>query len=183
MHEKRAYEKCVLEEKKLSAEELLSGAYDEEIRSRMLAVIDIESPITEELLCKRVLQSFSLSKLGCRLEEHFRPIIESLPARHTEAEGESVFWKDEAEISYFRTSTSELRYSYQIPIEEAVNAILKALEETDRKLTKSELIQAFSDNFDYQKKGSQIQLLFKKALAQGVKSGKIKVSGNYRYYI
>lgn len=183
MHEKKAYEKTVLEERSIKAEDILSGALDEELRNRMLAVIEKESPIIEPLLCKRVLNSLSISKLGCRLEEHIRPILASLQVRTTTEGGNTVFWKDEKDIDYFRTSSSDLRYSYQIPVSEALNAILRALEESDHKMGRSELIQAFAENLDYQKKGSQVQLLFTQALKAGVDKGAIKSTKNYRYYI
>lgn len=183
MHEKKAYEKTILEERCVKAEDILSGALDEEIRSRFLQVIEKESPIVEALLCKRMLNSLSIAKMGCRLEEHLRPLLSALPVRTTIEGGNRVYWKDDNAISYFRTSSSELRYSYQIPVSEAVNAILLALENCDHKMGRSELIQAFAENLDYQKKGSQVQLLFTQALKAGVDSGSIKSTKNYRYYI
>lgn len=183
MKEKKPYSITELEELALTPEQILSGAFDDEIRQRMMEVIGNESPIQEDLLEKRVLNSLSLQKLGSRLEPHFAALLEALPARKTEEAGRTIYWRDDAEADYFRPCTSEMRYSYQIPPSEALNAIIQVLENENRKLPKNELLALFASNMEYQRKGSQVTALFLDALELGVASGAIKMTKNYRYYI
>ncbi len=165
-----------------SPEELLSGTLNAEILKRMEEVIEVESPIKESLLFKRVLNSFGLVKLGSRLEPHFKDIAEKLTALRF-SEDEKVYLKPDFEVDFFRYSDSTLRYSYQIPVIEGVNAIIYILEKENRRLTRKELLQLFSESLGYQRKGAQVISLFLACLEHGLRKGYVKVSGNHRYFI
>ncbi len=167
---------------KHTPESILSGVVDDEILDRMMKVINEESPIKESLLFKRVLNSFGLMKLGSRLEPYFNDIAERAPAVRI-SEDEKIYLKDDSEIDFFRYSSADLRYSYQIPVLEGVNAITYVLEKENRRLTRKELLQLFSETLSYQRKGSQVVSLFLACLDHGLRKGYFKVSGNHRYFI
>ena len=175
MIEKRKYITAELPLIETEPEAIISGAMDDEIRSRMERTVEAEGPILEPLLFKRVINSMSLKKVGSRIEPVFSRIAESLPYEKSEEDGEKVFhFGDE---SFFRTSIDSDRYSYQIPIEEAANCILYILERENRIITKSELVILFRNELGYERLGAQVDALFRAA----AKDGRIGRTGNGRF--
>ena len=179
MIEKKEYRIADLNEIKATPEAIISGSMDDEIRERMLTVIDTEGPILESLLFKRVINSMSLKKIGSRILPIFDRIASSLPVRISDNEGERLFHNNNDE-DYFRpTPDSAVRYSYQIPTEEAVCCLQYILEKEGRIITKSELSKLFKAELGYDRMGAQVDALFKKAS----KSPKLKRTGNGRFTI
>ena len=175
MIEKKEYRITALETISADPEMVISRSMDEEIRKRMSAVVETEAPIREALLFKRVINSISMKKVGSRIEPVFKAIAESLPFEKSEEDGELVFHCGDE--SFFRPSTDADRYSYQIPIEEAVNCILYILEKENRILTKSALKKLFQKELGYDKTGSKIEKLFNSAC----RSPRIRRTGNGRF--
>lgn len=175
MIEKREYAIADLSEMKADPEMILSGSLDDEIRDRMTKVVEIEAPIRETLLYKRVINSLSLKKVGSRIEPVFRRIALSLPFERTEENGEMVFHDGPEE--FFRTSIGSERYSYQIPIAEAAACILYILERENRIITKSELAILFRNELGYERLGAQVDALFRAA----AKDARIGRTGNGRF--
>ena len=58
-----------------SIEMLRVHSFDDEIKNRLSKVVEVEYPITINLLFKRVLNSLGLEKLGSRLDEYFNNIV------------------------------------------------------------------------------------------------------------
>ena len=121
----------------------------------------------------------SLKKIGSRILPIFDRIASSLPVRISDNEGERLFHNNNDE-DYFRpTPDSAVRYSYQIPTEEAVCCLQYILEREGRIITKSELSKLFKAELGYDRMGAQVDALFKKAS----KSPKLKRTGNGRFTI
>ena len=144
-------------------EEIISGSMDEEIRKRMLTVIEAEAPILESLLYKRVIASFSLRKVGSRILPVFEAAASALPVTITDDNGERVFHRDGEEDCYRPTPDAAVRYSYQIPSSEAACCIRCILERENRTLTKSELQRLFREEMGYDRMGAQVEALFRRA--------------------
>ncbi len=176
MIEKKEYIIANLEKKKASADMIISRALDFEIKQKMEATIRSEAPIREQLLFKRVINSFSLQKVGSRILPIFNEIASSLTFMVTEENKEKVFHVDNE--NYFRpTPDSYVRYSYQIPYIEGANCILYILENSDKNsYTKKELKNIFMEEFGYQKCGSKVDELFSYSL----KDSRIKIAKNGR---
>ena len=178
MIEKREYIATELEEKLSSPEMIISRSLDDEIKNRMIAVIETEAPIREELLFKRVINSLGLVKLGSRLSEVFLDIASTLEYETSAENCKLVYHKDVKNENYFRpTPDSIIRYSYQIPFSEGANCILYILENSSSSsYTKSALRKLFLKEMNYQKCGAKVDELYKFALLDP----RIKISGNGR---
>ena len=179
MAEKREYRVAELEVIETTPDAIASGSMDDEIRNRMLKTIETEGPILESLLYKRVIYSLSLKKVGSRILPVFERIAASLPVRITEDGKEQLFHKDNEEECFRPTPDSSIRYSYQIPTEEAVQCIQYILQHENRILTKSELSKLFKKELGYDRMGAKVDELFKRA----AKSPDIKRTGNGRFTI
>ena len=99
--------------------------------------------------------------------------------------GEKVYHNGECSLFFRPTAENpeEIRYSYQIPVEEALNVITYIFEQTGRKFIKKELLCEFSNQLEYQRKGSQVVSLFNKAFDEGKKSGMIKKNSSGKFYL
>ena len=78
MIEKRAYVKAEFEPIEVDSEDFLKGAYREEAKERILKIIEVEAPITDALLSKRLINSFSIKRLGSSLAEYYESLIKEL---------------------------------------------------------------------------------------------------------
>ena len=164
MAEKKEYKEAVLETSGATPEAIISGSLNDEIKSRILTVIETEAPIKESLLFKRVINSLSLKKVGSRILPVFDSISSSLPVRITEdSDGERVFHKETEDDCYRPTPDSAVRYSYQIPEEEAAACLRAILEKHGKTMTKKELKKIFRDEMGYQKMGASVDNLFNAA--------------------
>lgn len=175
MAEKRSYVRTDLIVISATPESIISGELDEEILSRMRAVIETEGPVMEELLFKRVLNSLSLSKLGSRL----LPVFQRLSGDFEKtADRGSFVYHNGKEEDFFRPSPDSAdRYSYQIPTDEAAVCLEYILSSEEHTLTKSELLRRFRREMGYERAGSQVENLFNAAC----KSGRIVRTGNGRF--
>ena len=190
MIEKRAYERAELETIPVISDDFLKGDYKEEAKSRILKIIETEAPITESLLSKRLINSFSIKRLGSSLAEYFEnALLKELEEEGKIDEcivaGEKVFHNGK-DLSFFRPTPDdpdEIRYSYQIPVEEALNAIIYIFETTGKKFLKKDLLSEFSKELEYQRKGSQVVTLFNKAFEEGKKRGLIKKNSSGKFFL
>lgn len=176
MIEKRKYAAADLPQIAAEPEAIISGAMDDEIRERMERTIEIEGPILEPLLFKRVINSMSLKKVGSRIEPVFRRIAMSLSCQKTDEDGVTVFHNGNDE-NFFRTAEESDRYSYQIPLSEAVHCLQYIISGSERSLTKKELAIRFRDELGYERMGAQVDNLFTRAST----SPDIKRYGNGRF--
>lgn len=176
MERLKEYTVAPLEATSQTPEAIISGILDDEIKARMIKVIEIEAPIRQSLLYKRTINSFSLQKVGSRILQKFDEIATSLEFDYIEENGEKVYIFGESQ--FFRpTPDSEVRYSYQIPYIEGANCILHILESRDKSsYTQKELSYIFSETMGYQKLGAKVLELFKESL----KDQRIKKNKNGR---
>ena len=170
------YQIAYLENKKATPEMLISRSLDDEIKKRMSKVVEIEAPIKEQLLYKRIINSLSMQKVGSRLLPIFKEIASTLGYIKDEENGELVFHKENED--YFRpTPDSSIRYSYQIPYTEGANCVLYILENGQKNsYSKKELKALFLKELGYLKCGSKVDELFENSL----KDRRIRKSGNGR---
>lgn len=176
MIDKKEYIIASLPQLMATPENIISHSLDEEILDRMNRVIEIEAPIREQLLFKRVINSLGLQKIGSRILPVFSGISKRIEFEKTEEKGEIVYHSGNED--FFRpTPDSAIRYSYQIPYSEGANCILYILENNEaNSWSKTSLKKRFTQELEYLKCGAKVDELFKYSL----KDSRIKISGNGR---
>ena len=144
---------------------LLEGAYTEEIGKRSALVVETESPITRDLLEKRVINSLGFQKIGSRIRAYLDEVMPNLQLESEVFHGQVIYHNGKEENFYRPHQLDEelSRYSYQIPYREAMLAI-EAIYQDDEKAQKGLLKRELSDRFvrilGYTKHGSQLDELF-----------------------
>jgi hypothetical protein len=82
------------------------------IMGQIEAVLNIESPVNRDVMCKRVLEAWGISRMGSRIKRRFDQLFSVMQLRYTSA-GKSIFyWKigvDNQLYDSFRLPTSDER--------------------------------------------------------------------------
>ena len=144
---------------------LLEGEYSSIILERIALIIDVEAPITEELLLKRVMNSLGIQKIGSRIRNYLDSLIPCILSTKETISGQVIYHADREE-NYYRPQENgdeRYRYSHQIPYTEAmiaIEAIYQDDEDSHRGLLKKELSERFLRKLGYTKHGSSIDALF-----------------------
>ncbi len=189
MVEKREYRKAEFGNCEIDSVEFLKGSYNEDAKERILNIIEIEAPITYSLLSKRLINSYGIKRLGSALSELFDSLIKELETEgklnEQECQGECVFFNSDSS-QFFRPTPDdpeEIRYSYQIPVPEALNVIIYIFQRDGKRYKKKDLLEEFSKELEYLRKGAQVVTLFNKAFAEGKEKGIISTSSSGKFYL
>ena len=179
MIEKRDYIVALFETVPLTTKDLLGGTYDELVRQRIAKTIEIEAPITRSLLLKRVANSLSIQKVGCRLEEYFGRMLEDFSALRDDEDGIEVYHRSGTDVEpFYRGDSRTIRYSVQIPPCEAAFALMDSLHLAGGRQKRAAAYAAFLDELGYQKSGKDLKRLFARALKWAVDNQGIRRMSN-----
>lgn len=186
-----SYTEAVLEISPITPEQFIGGALDDDIRGRILKIVEEEGPVMQSVLAKRLINSYGMQQLGRRLREKFEILLASMDFPTTVQSEGTVYWSHAAKekagqyaygYSLYRYCDDEYkRYSYQIPVCEVVNALTDALEQCDVKFVpKNTLFAKTAQLLGYQRKGASVRSILEEALAEGCSVGRFVRSGNGR---
>ncbi len=185
--EKREYEATALTILSVDLDDFLSGMYTDTAVKRMDEIVDCEGPITEELLMKRLVNSFGFQKIGSRLSEYLDSIKDRISYPKERVRSQVIYHTGRNE-DFYRISDDGIeryRFSYQIPITEAANAMLAVFEDDPaieaKGLLKKELFRLFLEKLGYSKRGSQIDRLFEDTFAFLKENGGIIKKSNGKF--
>jgi hypothetical protein len=144
-----------LEQCPLPVEDVVNGYYDGILKEYIKQVIEIEAPITSDLLCKRVLRSINIARMGSRVAGHMHYILASLNLKKSTYHG-NVYWRDDQNpLEYKLIRQSNERDAIHIPHEEARNAAIHILSEQGSQPRES-LIKEMAKVFGYTRVGDNV---------------------------
>jgi len=99
------------------------------IKRQILAVLNAEAPVSRDILCKRVLEAWGISRMGSRITRRFDQLIATMHLKSTKL-GDAVFyWKEGSEPNQyddFRVPSKDdrsRRNLESIPPEEIASAV------------------------------------------------------------
>ncbi|TXK24749.1 DUF3320 domain-containing protein, partial [Pontibacter qinzhouensis] len=171
-----AYEACQLAPVMTSSsEDFLQHHNRDRVARQIMQVVDIESPVSLNLLCKRVLAGWGISRNGARMNAHFESIIKTLPVQKSQLGKSIIIWKEEHDpesYTAFRVSESEdgKREADDLPPEEIANGIRKILT-NQISLPKSELIREASRLFGYARLGANVEAAMVAGITYSITKG------------
>ena len=149
---------------------------------RVNTVLQIEGPICESLLTRRVVQSFSIARSGSRIQQYMAGIYRSMALKTTIQAGEKVYWKptqDPLTYPEFRANGEgdNKRDAKEIPVQEAANAVCRALEE-QFSLPEEDLVRAAANLMGITRIGTTVSALFLGAITQAYQTKRIRQTDN-----
>lgn len=159
----------------MSSDEFCLPENAAKIREKILQVINSEAPISKNLLCKRVLQSCGIGRMGARIERHFAELFRQLTLSTTTCGGNSFFWKDgihPERLSVYRVSADEAdrRNAEDLPPEETAYAVRSVLN-NQIGLPRGELIRETARTLGYQRMGKAVESAMNLAIELAIKRG------------
>ena len=176
------YEPAVLAEETLSAEDFVRPISTKRILEKICAVVEKEAPVCEPLLTRRVVQSFGIARAGSRIQNRMTQILNNAELNRTQSDGQLVFWKtgqDPESYTGFRASSGEKtkREARDVPVLEAANAICQVLYD-QISLPEDDLIREAARMMGYNRLGSVVTELFRKAILCAKGQGRIEIASN-----
>lgn len=179
---KIVYEICQLPiVSSISSEDFLSPVHRELIRSQLLQVLEVESPISKNLLCKRVLAAWGISRMGSRLNTHFESLFDNAGLKSIKNGSNHYFWKpnhEPATYSIFRITVDDAgkRDADDLPPDEVANAVKEVLK-NQVSLLHPDLIRETAKLFGFARVGGNIENAMTLGIAKAIEKGFAKWSG------
>jgi hypothetical protein len=160
-----------------NSDDVAAGCYEDEIRDNIQKLIDAESPISKHRLCKKIMQSFGIARMGDRLSGYMDYLLTKEGLKYTIVGGDVFYWKRFFSLEEYKTFRKRFdREPLDIAPEEVSNAICKILLDQGS-LPEEELIKYLAKLFGF---GSVRDIVFKamhRGLLCGIKSGRIEKIG------
>jgi hypothetical protein len=140
---------------------LNSKAFKDSVANDLMTILQKEAPISKALLCRRILQAWSISRLGSRIETFFDMLFKQMNLSHTQGR-QRFFWninQDPAFFIKYRVSDLEThkRDALDISPEEVSNAVHEVLE-NNISLSKTDLVKESAKLFGYNRIGGNVEL-------------------------
>lgn len=86
------YERCALPAHSMDSEAFYESANNRLILSQLIQVVQKEAPISRTLLCRRVLETWGMTRMGARIDRRFEELLASLKFPRTKAGSRLFFW-------------------------------------------------------------------------------------------
>ncbi|HEY5593178.1 MAG TPA: DUF3320 domain-containing protein, partial [Paludibacter sp.] len=138
-------------------------------------VMQTEAPISRALLCKRVLNSWGISRLGQRLDSYFETLFASLPYYQKKHDGITFFWNNKEQCeNYELYRPISIRDAVDLPPEEVANGIKQILEEQISMPT-TDLTKLTAQLFSFSRSGTNVEASMHRGINEAIKRNYMKV--------
>ena len=150
-----------------NSEEFFWGENREKIKKQISDVLETEWPISKNLLYKRVLNAWNISRMGTRISYHLQTLLDEMNLSPIKDAHREFFWPSNQPEDYrqYRIPKNDLekRDADDLPPEEVANALREILSH-QISLTKTDLIREAGKVFGYARVGSNVEY----AMARGI---------------
>ncbi len=156
-----------------SSDVFLYAENKRKIMSHIKQVVETEAPISHNLLRKRVLSAWGLSR-GSRIEAHLEMILGSMPFYRTKHHDRVILWTSEEECrqySVYRIGGG--RDAAELPPEEVANALHQILKQ-QISIPVKDLGKLASHVFGFAKTGANIDMAMNQGMEEAVRKGYMK---------
>lgn len=173
------YRAAELAEQPLTPEEYLSPGHTDILLAKIQKVMETESPVSEGLLTKRVLQSCGIPKGNSRIRTRNAALFRELGLQILPQEGGKILWlpgQDPEKYQGFRISREEAhrREAKDLPQQEAANAVCAVL--ASGPMDKAELLSVAARLMGYQRLGVQVLSAMERGVAWAKMAGRITIN-------
>lgn len=165
----------------LKPEEFYSASSDAIIRNQISQVIREEGPVSRQLLGRRVLQAWGLTRSGSRIERRLEECTETMLLSTTTADDGTVFyWPDSVmpgAYHLYRVSAGdqERRNAEDLPPEETANAVYDVLF-NQSSLPEEELVKETVRLLGYSRAGAPLERAVRSGLQEAVRRGTARIA-------
>ena len=156
------------------AEDFYEEKSDTKIRRICEAVIGTEAPVSTDVLIKKVISAFDITRVTEKAENRVRVALAELPV--TEIDG--FLWQNDVmpdSFTSYRTPAEgdEKRSMDEIPPQEIANAVKEIIKE-QISMTREDLVRVTAAVFGYNRIGGAIESAAEKGIAYAIEKGFVK---------
>lgn len=169
------YRAALLPCRPMSLENWMLPEQDAAILSALKTVLEQESPISESLLQRRVLQSFGISRASARVQARLVLLTDSLNTIVTWQDNQKFYWlSDPDAYEGFRTAApgDGRREAKDVPWQEAANALCRILE-GQVGLPREDLLRETGKLLGYARSGPLVNAMTAGGLRLALAAGKV----------
>ena len=170
----RLYELANLPYAEMKADEFIN-LHDSYILGHCRSVLEVEAPIAESLLVKRILASFGITRASSRVSSKVITAVRSLNVSPIRELSSYVYYNGLPEdYKVFRISESKeaKRDAKELPMIEVMNAAQTVLEQ-QYGLPENDLIKETAKLLGYARLGSYVEVVVREGVNRLIQSGKI----------
>lgn len=161
---KLIYKQCPIDKCGIRSEEFTEPYYTEIVVKQIRRVLEVESPISRNQLCRRVLSMWDISRIGVRIDKYFESIFTRINLKRTAVSDREVFfWRDDQNPDDYMYYRKFMEKASDISPEEVSVAVKELLEE-QISLPKEELIKEVARLFGFLRSG----LVVRKSMQNGI---------------
>jgi hypothetical protein len=91
--------------------------HEDYILRQIQTVLEAEAPISRSLLCKRVLNSWGISRLGSRIDAYFNELFNKIEHYPKRGHGSFFFWRSEEQMisnDTFRPVSERIAHDWRL---------------------------------------------------------------------
>lgn len=169
-----------------SAEDFFLPQNAEKIKTQIYNVLETESPISRDLLSKRVLAAWGIGRLGSRINGYLERFYQSMNIRQENGGYNLFFWKSDQEPRDYRTFRvtavePQKRSAEDLPPEEISNGVLEVLA-NQISLPRIDLIRETAKLFGYARAGTNVEMAMSAGIDKAIQRGYAKADGDKIIY-
>ena len=166
----------------INAEDFFQYGYRNSIKSQIQEVLAAEAPVSKNLLCKRVLLGWGITRMGSRIAMHFEVIFKELNLQQTNDNGNIIFWRNDQQpenYQHYRLPPNEMlkRDASDLPSHEVANGV-KAVLQNQISLTKDDLIRETAKLFGYARLGTNVDIAMQLGINVALAKNFAKIEGH-----
>lgn len=160
-----------------TAEEFYLPQNKASIKKAAEEIICVEAPISQKRLMKKVLNEWSITRSGSKVESIFIDSVSSIAANKTTDSDRAFYWRNDQNPDKYEgyridNIESGKRSMDDVASQELINAIIEVLCE-QISLSETDLIRETAKKFGYARIGGVIENSIKYAIKTGISNGKL----------
>lgn len=157
------------------SESFLLPHHEDYILRQIQTVLEAEAPISRSLLCKRVLNSWGISRLGSRIDAYFNELFNKIEHYPKRGHGSFFFWRSEEQmISYDTFRPVSERIAHDLAPDEVANA-MRYLLRSQISLPTKDLSRITAQLFGFTRTGNIVDYAMRKGIREAIERGYMKV--------
>lgn len=145
------------------------------IKAQIFNILQTEAPISQNLLCKRVLAAWGITRMGARISTHFDGIYGPMGIISTRNGQQTFFWNNGQQPNSYALyrvplNDAQKRDADDLPPQEIANAVREILK-NQISLAKADLVRETAKLFGYARIGTNVELVMQAGIAMAIELG------------
>ncbi|MEO6833226.1 MAG: DUF3320 domain-containing protein, partial [Chitinophagaceae bacterium] len=181
------YEVCLLEKVKDASVDVFFFSQTRLLLQKQIAqVLELESPISKNLLYSRVLNAWGIGRAGGRIARHLDGLVVELNIRQSRQREQIFLWKETQHSNLYELfriagNEAEKRAAEDLPPEEIANGSRHILKQ-QLSLPKEDLVRECARLFGYARLGIKVEAAMHRGIEEALERGVIEARGSRMVY-